>query len=549
VVGDSASVAIEIVNEGTATLDATAVTLVGADTSEFTIDAGSASFSLAPGDSHRVDVSFRPAGLGPKSAALRVASNDPDENPLDVPLGGQGVDAPTPDIAVAPPSHDFGDVFEGASASQTFQIRNDGAADLSVTATTLVGADSTEFTIDTGGGATTISPGATHDVSIVFHPSSLGARSVTFRIASDDPDESVVDVPLTGVGVEAPIGGIDIVLEEVVGGGSTSQVVSTTGDVTAVDTHLYLATIASKKYRETVAVEGLGLAWAPLAAQCGARGQTGIDVWVAQGTPGASGPVTATLASSPDNAIITVARYSGVASVGNVVAANTLGTDGACSGGTDLDTYSLPLSTAVADAVVMTAAAMRGKDHLPGTGWTEQLEQHQGSSGATCGVALSDRKFTAPGVVAVEGSFSNAVDWAVAAVELRPLPVVGIVQTGQSGLAPDLAEPSSPDATPGAMVSAPEQWALSLGAPRPNPFRSEVTIELQLPVSAAVEIVVYDAAGRVVRRLLRGERSPGLHRVRWDGRDAWGLRAASGVYFVRLTTGAETRLRKVILAR
>ena len=96
------------------------------------------------------------------------------------------------------------------------------------------------------------------------------------------------------------------------------------------------------------------LSWTRLATQCAARNATGVEVWAAQGSPSASGAVTASLAGTPTNSVISVSRYSGVAAlnpVGNLVAGNTLGVNGACSGGVDSAAYSFNLTTTVPGAL------------------------------------------------------------------------------------------------------------------------------------------------------------------------------------------------------
>ena len=81
-------------------------------------------------------------------------------------------------------------------ATQTFQVRNDGSSDLSVTATGLAGADASEFSIAAGGGAFIVAPGDSHAVTVDFQPASVGAKSASLQVTSDDPDEPLVDVPL-----------------------------------------------------------------------------------------------------------------------------------------------------------------------------------------------------------------------------------------------------------------------------------------------------------------------------------------------------------------
>ncbi|UCE01304.1 MAG: choice-of-anchor D domain-containing protein [Candidatus Latescibacterota bacterium] len=201
-VGQSATHTFEVRNEGTSFLVVTSTAIVGADSTQFAVDSGGGSFPLSPGVTRDIVVSFNPSIPGAKTAALRIESTDPDENPLDVPLSGVGVE---PDITVAPPTHDYAGVVLGDSVAQTFEVRNDGTSDLSVTSTALVGADSTQFSIDSGGGAFVLVPGATRDLVVRFAPAALGAMSAALRIASDDPDESSTDVALSGTGVEPDI--------------------------------------------------------------------------------------------------------------------------------------------------------------------------------------------------------------------------------------------------------------------------------------------------------------------------------------------------------
>lgn len=83
--------------------------------------------------------------------------------------------------------------------------------------------------------------------------------------------------------------------------------------------------------------------------------------------------------------------------------------------------------------------------------------------------------------------------------------------------------------------------------PRPASGRAE--FRLELPWRAVVEMAVYDAQGRHVATVVRGERDAGSHVLAWDGRDASGRMAAAGVYFVRLSTGDFLRTEKVVRVR
>ncbi|MBN2285937.1 MAG: T9SS type A sorting domain-containing protein [Tissierellales bacterium] len=61
---------------------------------DFTITSGVEPFTLAPSATNEVIVQFGPISKGAKSSILRFLSNDPDENPFDVLLSGNGTSDP-----------------------------------------------------------------------------------------------------------------------------------------------------------------------------------------------------------------------------------------------------------------------------------------------------------------------------------------------------------------------------------------------------------------------------------------------------------------------
>jgi hypothetical protein len=69
----------------------------------------------------------------------------------------------------------------------------------------------------------------------------------------------------------------------------------------------------------------------------------------------------------------------------------------------------------------------------------------------------------------------------------------------------------------------------------PNPSFGQATIKYALARDGEVEIAVYDISGRQVAMVLRERQERGLHQATWTGR-----RAASGVYFVRVSVGGVT---------
>ena len=106
-----------------------------------------------------------------------------------------------------------------------------------------------------------------------------------------------------------------------------------------------------------------------------------------------------------------------------------------------------------------------------------------------------------------------------------------------------------PSAVTGGPVSEPA--AFGLGAGFPNPFNSSVHIPYRLDPGdwGPPRVAVYGSNGQLVRRLATGPAAGGRRLARWDGVDASGGPAASGVYFLRLRQGKREAVAKVVLSR
>jgi hypothetical protein len=419
-VGGNTSRTFTIQNVGTGDLEVSGSSLTGGDASQFSITQGSAPFTVAPGATHNLVVRFAPTSGGTKTTTLRLISDDPDESPLDVALSGVGTTAP--DISVAPTSHNYGNVNVGSSVTNTFTVSNTGTGNLVVGASTLTGADAAAFAIVNGQSGFTLAPGATSPIEVSFSPSTQGAKSATLSIPSNDPNENPLLIALTGGGTSGGGGSTTPTFAEVrEGGAASSDTVTTTMNLLGATGDVYLAAVSSKPYYAVNTMTGLGLTWTRLVGQCAGRNQTGLELWWAQGAA-TTGSVTATLESTPGNAAIAVARYSNVAATNPVallVAGNTNGVNGQCSGGTDSSSYSFNVTTDDNNAVVVGAVAMRTRAHTPGSGYTERIETAQGTGADMASLALVDRVVPSMTSLPLNGTLSGTVDWAVVGVELR----------------------------------------------------------------------------------------------------------------------------------
>jgi glucuronoarabinoxylan endo-1,4-beta-xylanase len=79
----------------------------------------------------------------------------------------------------------------------------------------------------------------------------------------------------------------------------------------------------------------------------------------------------------------------------------------------------------------------------------------------------------------------------------------------------------------------------------PNPFASATAIPYTLGAHAEVRVTIYDVLGKEVKTFAPGMQIAGAHGLTWDGTNNAGLKVAAGVYFYRLQTNGETRIKKM----
>jgi flagellar hook assembly protein FlgD len=82
----------------------------------------------------------------------------------------------------------------------------------------------------------------------------------------------------------------------------------------------------------------------------------------------------------------------------------------------------------------------------------------------------------------------------------------------------------------------------------PNPFPETTRVVFTLDRSVAVKARIYSVSGRLVQEYeVAG--SSGRNGFTWDGRDRAGDAIANGVYLLRLSTGNDDHLERLVLVR
>jgi hypothetical protein len=83
----------------------------------------------------------------------------------------------------------------------------------------------------------------------------------------------------------------------------------------------------------------------------------------------------------------------------------------------------------------------------------------------------------------------------------------------------------------------------------PNPAVGPLTIHLSQAARTVASVVIYDAAGRQVRRLHDGVLDAGQHQLFWDGRDDMDRQIAAGIYWARVSTSEGMKTARIVMLK
>jgi len=160
--------------------------------------------TVVPGASLDVLITFDAANVcgGLYTANILIDSNDPLNYEVAVPasMTVTGV----PDIAVSDTLLAYGPQFVGAVVADTLVVSNPGCDLLTITAISI---DNSEFDVDVT--PFSVADGEAHNLVVYYHPTSLGSVSGILSLTSNDPDQPLIEVSLTGEGVTAPVISVD----------------------------------------------------------------------------------------------------------------------------------------------------------------------------------------------------------------------------------------------------------------------------------------------------------------------------------------------------
>ena len=83
----------------------------------------------------------------------------------------------------------------------------------------------------------------------------------------------------------------------------------------------------------------------------------------------------------------------------------------------------------------------------------------------------------------------------------------------------------------------------------PNPCNSTTIINMTLPRTSSVDLVIHNVLGQQVFASSVGTYPPGNHLISWSGKDNYGQSLATGTYFLTLIASNQSRTQKIIILK
>jgi len=185
-VSQSTTRSLTISNSGTGILTGTA----SISCSEYSLQSGGGSFTLAGGQSRAIVVEFTPGSVGSFPCTLDLGPNAPAVTIA----GAAALQLPGAVCIVLQSSLAFGSVQSGQTSLMTTEVLNTGTASLLVNVVSGCG----EFQVFRGGGTSQIPPGSSLAVTIAYSPLTSGRVSCVVEVGPNCP---TIDLSGTGITV------------------------------------------------------------------------------------------------------------------------------------------------------------------------------------------------------------------------------------------------------------------------------------------------------------------------------------------------------------
>jgi hypothetical protein len=175
-IGTRAKVQVILSNSGTLPVAISQDSVTGAG---FSAEGLTLPFTLIPGQSQTLTITFAPQSAGTAAGAIRFSSAT--WTLLTIPLGGAGVGAAAPQLTIAPATANFGNVPIGSNTTQIGVLSAPGP-DVTVSSAS---STNSEFSLSGLSLPVTVPSGKSVSFTITFAPRTAGAASASVSFASN----------------------------------------------------------------------------------------------------------------------------------------------------------------------------------------------------------------------------------------------------------------------------------------------------------------------------------------------------------------------------
>jgi hypothetical protein len=143
-------------------------------------------------------VCFRPVEAGPRNGWLKIHSNDPYLDDIDIALSGTGI---APELVLSISELDFGRIPNNSDSLQNITLYNNGLANLIIyhDSSRITGTNPESFLLNVTSADLTVSPGDSGQISITFRPNQFGKKLAELNIYCNDPLDPARNILLSGI--------------------------------------------------------------------------------------------------------------------------------------------------------------------------------------------------------------------------------------------------------------------------------------------------------------------------------------------------------------
>ena len=83
----------------------------------------------------------------------------------------------------------------------------------------------------------------------------------------------------------------------------------------------------------------------------------------------------------------------------------------------------------------------------------------------------------------------------------------------------------------------------------PNPFNPNTAIKYSLGTNSFVNLTIFDLSGNIIKTLVNKSQVQGIHFSQWNGLNENGNRVPSGMYFIKIKSGAYSQSWKMVFLK